>query len=565
MVGSITQTKINQFATGLTRALDKIDANVVSQVWAESMPILGNNLKDAAISGAAQLHFAANLGSAISAGLSTLSGSASYTSEQVETAINSALAAAGIGGTGVTADFSQSGDLKLNFVTQDSNDSVAVAVEEDLGLGNLGLQTSGTATATLGGAFSFSAGLDASGFYVSTGPDVDFTINLDSTLPGFNAASVMGGIGVQAVGLGSTVFSGQFDVTLKDGNADGKLRLAELNGDLLDATLTGDANIDLALNTTVPLDSIMPQIGTQLHVGWSFEASDVDPLDNNSDFGAAPTVEFNNSTLNLGTFFDGMAGEVLAQISEITAPLMPIIDFLTTPIPLLSDLGSSKVTLLDFMGLSPDETAAIKGLADIANLAAAVASFSDAHNVSINLGSTTVSGDIRTDLLEDLTTLVSGAITDPGLQNGNLGTFLNLAGNIAGGGLAFPILQDIHSIGDMLLGKDVDLFKYETSFGFEYEFKQFFPVMGPIGVTLGGLFGLSAIFDFGFDTKGLRDYFASGMTDESKIFDGFYVQSTDDEGNMSTGFQLTAGIIAGVVATLGIAEVGVSRATSPQT
>jgi Ca2+-binding RTX toxin-like protein len=554
--GTISQTDLTQFATGLTQALNQIDANVVSQVWAESMPILGDNLEDAASSGTAQLHYVANLEAAIRAGLATLSGSASYSAEQVETAVNDALAAAGIGGTGVSADFTQTGDLKLNFVTEDSN-SVVTAVEDDLGLGNLGLKTSGNATSTLVETFNFSAGVDAGGFYVSTGPDVDYTIDLDARLPDFNAAAEMGGIGLQAVGLSSTEFAGQFDVTLKDADADGKLRLGELNGDLLDATLTGDANIAIVLKTDVPAGSIMPQIRTELNVDWAFADSVVDPLDDNSDFGAAPTVAFNDSALNLGTFFDGMAAEVLAKIGEITAPLKPIIDFLTTPIPLLSDLGSSKVTLLDFMGLSPQETAAIQGLADIANLAATVTSFSDAQNVNINLGSTLVSGDIRTDLLEDLTTLVSGSITDPGLQNGDLGKFLDLAGSVAGGGLAFPLLQDVQAIGDMLLGKDIDLFKYQTSFGFDYEFKQFFPVMGPIGVTLGGLFGLSAMFDFGFDTQGLKEYLASGMTDASKILDGFYVQATDDAGNPVTGFQLTAGITAGVVATLGIAEVGV--------
>ena len=82
-------------------------------------------------------------------------------------------------------------------------------------------------------------------------------------------------------------------------------------------------------------------------------------------------------------------------------------------------------------------------------------------------------------------------------------------------------------------------------------------MLGPIGVKLGGHFGLSAQFDFGFDAQGARDYLASGLMDPAKIFDGFYVQATDDAGNPVTGFQIQAGLIAGLEANFGIADAGV--------
>jgi hypothetical protein len=517
MADTISLNKINQFSSGLTQALTRIDAAVVAQVWGEALPILGDNLKDVAGSGAAELHYAANLGAAIKAGLDSLVGQATFTDAQVQAAINSALIAAGFGGVGVVADFTQRGDLKLSFATQDSGNQVSVAVEDDLGLGNLDIKTAGTATTVLSESLTFAAGIDAGGFYLSTGPATEFTINTATTMPGFAAAAELGGIAVQATDGGATGFLGQFDITLKDGNGDGKLRTAEMNGDLVDATLTGAANIALDLSLTLPAGSIMPSLGTQLQVNWAFDAATVTPADDNSEFGDVPVVRFNNGTLNLGSFFDGMAKEVLTQINETTAPLAPMIAFLTTPIPLLQDLGSNKVTLLDFMGLSPDETAAIQGLIDIAALAAEVASFEDASTISINLGSSQVSGDIRSDLLEDLITTIAANRTDPGLQNADLEAFLDLVESIAGGGLEFGVLQDITAIGDMLLGRDIDLFSYETSFGFDYEFQQFFPVIGPVGVTLGGQFGLSAVFDFGFDTQGLQEFADLGMTDPSSI------------------------------------------------
>ena len=403
IANSVSQTQVDKLSAGLSQSLDKIDANVVSQVWAEQLPILGNNLQTAAGSGASQLHFAANLGAAITSGLGSLTGAASYTASAVESAVNSALSAAGFGGLGVAADFSKAGDLQLHFTTQRSGDSVSTAVDQDLGLANLGLHTAGAAHTALNEAFSFTAGLDGSGFYVSTAPDVTFSINTDTRLPGFNAASDLGGLPVVAMDAAAhpSDFLGQFNLTLKDPGGDGHLQLNELGDDLIDATLTGAANVNLGVSTALPAGSALPTLGTNLDIAWNFLNSVVDPLDDNSGFGDVPQVLFTDSYINLGSFFDGMTGEVLAEINKVTAPLQPLIDFLTTPIPILSDLGSRKVTLLD-AGLSPSQTAAIKGLADIINLANEVQTFADASAINIDLGSAMVQGDLRVDSADDL-------------------------------------------------------------------------------------------------------------------------------------------------------------------
>ncbi len=47
------------------------------------------------------------------------------------------------------------------------------------------------------------------------------------------------------------------------------------------------------------------------------------------------------------------------------------------------------------------------------------------------------------------------------------------------------------------------------------------------------------------------------MADPNRIFDGFYVRATDDAGDVVTGFVISAGVIAGVEANIGIASVGV--------
>ncbi len=405
MAASISQTKVTQFANGLTQALNKIDANVSAQVWAESLPVIGDNLKAAADGGTAQLHYAQRLGAAIANGLGNLTGATSYTAEQVQTAVNTALAAAGFSGAGVTADFSLAGDLKLNFATIKSDGAVNVAVEKDFGLPNLGLETSGTATASFGANFKFQAGIDSSGFYVAATPDAVLNTRIDTKLPGLNTSAELGGLGLTMTDDGGSpsAVTGEFAIALKDPGAnDGKIRVAELGGDLIDATMDGVVNLNLDLKTVLPANVAMPQLATELKILQTFTDAIINPLDDNSDFGNAPSVWFNNTSLNLGTFFDGLAGQVLNEVSRVTAPLKPIIDILTTPIPVLSDLGSSKVTLLDFAGLTPDQTAAIKGLADIIALADEIDKFADASTVSIDLGSMLIDGDLRSEKAIDL-------------------------------------------------------------------------------------------------------------------------------------------------------------------
>ncbi len=555
MAISISVQQLTQLSNGLTNSLDKIDANVVAQVLAETLPIVGNNLKDAADGGAAQLHYAKALGEALKQGANQLiaSGNTSFTEAQVEAAMNAALAAKGIGGSGVDATFTSGTNLKLDITTQKTGDTVNVAVEKDLGLGSLPLETSGTATVTLDTALAFSAGIDASGFYVAA-DDTDFTINAKATLPNFASDAELGGIGFNATGTGDiSDFNGLFDIVLKD--ADGKIRNADLTGDLLDATMSGNADIDIKLVADLPLDSALPKIETTLAVGWSFADAEVNPRDDNGDFGETPTIDFNDISVDIGSFFQGFAGDVLREIARVTEPLQPIIDILTTPIPILSDLGSSKVTLLDFAGTSPEQTAAIQGLADLIDLAAQASSITSLGK--IDLGSLRIDADLRSESPEDAALSIIRGVIDPAQLSGEVGDFFEAVDNIGGGGLAFPIIQDVKSLGQMLLGQDADLFSYEAGFDFEETISQFFPVLGPVGVRLGGSFGAQAFFKFGFDAQGVREYFDSGMTDPEKIFNGFYVQAQDEAGEIVTGFGISAGVEASVEANFGIASVGV--------
>ncbi len=553
--GNFSQMQIDQLKAGLDQVLMRLDEQVGLQVFAETLPLVGNNLKDkfdANASGA--LHDVDALRTAIANGFSMLPVSSSYAATDVQAAINNALATAGFGGSVVATG---GANPRLDFLTTHNNAAVLVPVESNLGLPNLGFSTSGNAQTTLNDSFRFSVGVDGSGFYFDATP-ADTTIQLNSVTQlasGFNSPANLTLLPFNATDH-ATTFTGNFTLSLMDPNGDGKIRLGTPIG--IDAILNGLAHVDLNLASTLPAAAGLPNLGTELALGWDFTNAVVDPSDTNETFGGVPSVEFLNNNVNLGSFFGGFAGQVLHEINTVTGPLQPVIDILTRPIPILSDLGSNKVTLLDFLGLTPDEVSAIRGLADIANLAAQVGTFVNDGNVQIDLGSLRVSGDVRMDAAEDLGLILSRPPQAPGSQNVDLGQFLSGVTDLGGGGLSFPLLTDFQDIGKLFLGQDVDLFDYRPApFGVDFAYSQYFPVFGYIGVNLGGHFGVSGKFDFGFDTQGLRDYIAGGSTDPTKVFNGFFVRSTDDGGNPVTGLSISIGLIAGVEANIGIAKTGV--------
>ena len=72
---------------------------------------------------------------------------------------------------------------------------------------------------------------------------------------------------------------------------------------------------------------------------WPFAETDTDLT------GGEPTVAFNNVQLNLGEFIGEFAAPILRTVRQITEPFDPVIEFLTTPIPLISDFGQEVTPL----------------------------------------------------------------------------------------------------------------------------------------------------------------------------------------------------------------------------
>ncbi len=547
---------------GFDQTLTAIETNLVAQVFGENLPLLGTHLIDAAAGGAPALHYVTGLKTALDSGLATLTGSATYTESEVEGALLAALSAAGITG-GPNLDLSDASNIKLSLLTTKAFAAFDTPLDAKLGLPGINLKTSGMAHSTPNYALDFAVGLDgASGtdFYLNTAPgSTYFGITLDTKIPGFSADANLGPLKFMAndlAGPNATDFNAAFSVALKDPNNDGHLRTDELGGDLVDATLSGDAAVRLHLLSNLGT-TVLPDIATDLNVDWSFNNSVVDPTAPAEAFGGVPIVAFKNVSVGLGSFFTQFVSPIFDKVQILTAPLQPIVDVLLERVGFLSDLTGSNVTLLDVAGgigaVDAETAARLELYAHLIDFIDAIPH--DPSEVRIDLGDYSLSGQDPRNPLFQLADAVPQSVRSAiaaGAQNGDLNGFLAGRDSLPGGGMSFPIIEDPTTAVNLLFGKPVDFFTYHVP-GLDVNglgFDEFFRIFGPFGVHFTATVEAHAFLDIGYDSTGVTQFASSGNPGD--IFKGFYV--VDQPGPEAT---LTAHLEAFAAANVVVAEVGV--------
>lgn len=556
--GRVTQAEVDALEAGLDQTLAALEDNLVQEVFGETLPLVGKNFRVAWSNQVPAFRYLTTLRTAVVAGLGSLTGSADYAPSTVASAINTRLTSAGFNAGSAAVATTPNDQAQVAFTTTDTF-ATNVTITTNFGVPNLDLQLLGATNCRVAvtATFNFTAGVDGSGFYLETAST--FSFNTTSTISNLNTAVrfVRLPYTLADVTTNRTSVPLNFAIALKDPGNDGRIRLGELGGspDLLDATVTGNTRMSFALLSSVPASALLPQVGTDLELLWNFTNAPVNPNDNNAAFGNQPALTLKNNRINLHSFFNSFARRALVEIQEATAPLQPLIDVLTVEIPLLSDLGSDTVTVLDVLGVPPETVAAIGALADLADLANLAGSYTNNQNVFVDRGNYSLqAGDLRVDHLEDITgSLVRppSASLDPDLVD-----FKGDAAAITG--LSFPLLEDANITAKVLLGRAGTLFTWDSgAIQFEEDFQQYFPVLGPLGVTLGGRVGLKTQFGFGYDTQGIFDYYAGGANDPDLFLNGFYALAADDQGNPVTGITLEAGITAGVELNVLVASAGV--------
>lgn len=400
-------------------------------------------------------------------------------------------------------------------------------------------------------------------------------INSNPTLNGlFTAALATGGNGSGLVASGqrsvgvANSFAGRFTVDILDpGQNDGLLTFSEILAiksykDVISIDATANAALDLHLLASFGGSNSFPSLQSDLFIDWDYNLGDDVQL---------PVVEFKDIELDLGQFFSGFAGTVLDEVNNILEPVRPIIDFLSQPVPIVSDLAGGSISMLDLLKLQGGSIAKaaafIRSVADFDKILQSIPDFGSGK--LLNMGGAIFDPVTRTFSPNGTAASVAAALKQLAPANPSTNfdpnDFAKTPEQLANTPddkikLGFPILDPSNLMG-LLSGNVVNLFTLELpTLELEASIKKFFPlpIFPIVGVELAGAVGARIDFAFGFDTFGIQQFQQTG--DFEDVFNGFYVsdrENPDGTGEDIDEVVLTASITAAAALNAGFIKASV--------
>ncbi len=302
-------------------------------------------------------------------------------------------------------------------------------------------------------------------------------------------------------------------------------------------------SVDLSFLGIDDFDLTFPGISAEFVFEWEFLETSTASSTNAVEFGEIPVIAINNISVSFTELWAEFLGPILQVSQFVLAPLQPIIDILTFPLPIFSDFAGESTTLLDLAGIAGTLAGSVFGvpqIGQIVDLVGLVVSVADALNsadpnapeIIINIGSFDFTRDLR--IIENL--------NDPN-------ELINVANAISGGALQdlpvsieiqnntnqlfnFPLFSNpTGSFINLILGRPVDLliFQPEDLEVGDLVFRAGIPIpILPPFLTgfLGGEIGLETNFAFGYDTFGLEQFSSSGNPVD--LLDGFFISDNDN-------------------------------------
>lgn len=488
----------------------------------------------------------------------------------------------------------------------------------DLGVPGLGLKTSGGVDAGLTWSLDLGFGIsEAKGFYLilPQGDEVKVDVKAEVS-DGTTLTGALGFLGLKATNpdvqaflkLGLDLNDMQGKATDSQGktvaaDAAGTLGLSSLGS--LRADVTVEARADVNLDITVGIgdkdgtNASFPDIEGRFEFQWVFEKGSKDTITGVRQAG------FEDVKIDLGQYVKNVLQPVARQIKKVTDPVQPLVDFLTTPFPVLRDIGV-RLTPLDLAKIY-DKSAHFGFIDSIAKLAKMADTIdrlvtSIGSDGKIDLGDFFLvgkgdgtgkkgSGAATQAATGDKATALSGKAAASGLKIENLlGDEVTKGSDVLSGiktkmlaklgdsegatfgkssdanqdeakasGLwTFPIVQDPSQIFGLLLGRDATLVHYKMApLKFNFQYSQYFPIVGPIGARIGVNLGADMRFAFGYDTAGIRAFVSHDYNRPLDLLDGFYVDDYYGGQVDVPEIALHGGLSASAELNLGIASGGV--------
>ena len=342
----------------------------------------------------------------------------------------------------------------------------------------------------------------------------------------------------------------------------------KINTDNIASALSVETNLegDLDINVVLTLgfdetvvDIGFPQINTTFHLKW--EALFGQP------FGELKVADFGAITLDLGKFVSQTLKPVLNKIQKVIDPIMPLIDFLQSEIPVLSSLpkGGSKMTVLNLIkSIGSAKGVNLGMIDDIVKVANLVKKISSITPRAINLGTLSLasSPDAKGFLsgtkglpLGDFVGRLTGGDSSTSIEAETQKMTSSFDGS-SSYGWSFPLFQDStgqfdfaalqQSAISLLFGQNVTLVKYRMSpLIFDFDWSKSFPIVGPLCADIGLNFGAKIQLCFGYDTQGLISWKKTSYKDLWALADGFFIDDLDDYKKDISEVIFYSGITAG--------------------
>ncbi len=386
-----------------------------------------------------------------------------------------------------------------------------------------------------------------------------------------------------------------FVVDLTGTGDDGRIGFGDITD--LGFALEFGAEVDLDFELDLGVANIggigLPKILAEFDFAWGFGDVTVGATQFgvDADHPEKPLLALGNIRLDIGSFLGETIGPFISDIYEVIEPIDPILDILTNPIPVLSDL-LGPTSLLDvaatFGLVNPGLVTALELLDQIVDFAATASNGNGF--VTIYGGTLSFGGDGGLDLtdmdqvggLADPTqaigTVLSAledtfdidvppelleviAFIGEGFDKGAIEGLSNYGGSTALGGFSFPFLENFEEVLGLFFGRNMTLVAYDLPpLEFGFDFSIYVPIWDGLGARFAG--GINAVIDlaFGYDTEGIFR-FINGGHNPLDLVQGFFVY--DD--NPFAGFTgidvpevlITGQITAAAELNLVVASAGV--------
>ncbi|TDW87430.1 Ca2+-binding RTX toxin-like protein [Kribbella pratensis] len=380
---------------------------------------------------------------------------------------------------------------------------------------------------------------------------------------------------------GASQLAALFSIDLQGGPG-GHLPLASLLGSnpasLFHPSLKAKLDLDIGVDTGLAGDTtrLLPGLTATFKFAAAWNGSAPDQI-------GISTLEFDDVTVDPGAFLSSTIKPIVDDIVSTLKPVQPILDTITAPIPVLSDLshlaGGGDVTILTLAQAFGSGYQSVKTVTDIITtvkrLSDALQSLSSAGGIKLgsfkllgdkvqNTATSPASADGLIGEVKDKDGAVIGN-GKPASIIGDLNKSLDpdkaqLSDKDSGPGITFPALKDPRQLFSLIAGGDATLAQFDSStLSVNFSMSESFgPVYAPppVLVVISGSASVSLHVVAGFDTYGIRQAVETGKP--VQILNSLFFVTVDEKGapipvitfrgELAAGAEVSAVIIkAGVV------------------